>query len=47
MYVTTTRPGPGCLTSQALTAPAAAALIGHAAPVVRFAESSRVEECRD
>lgn len=45
VHVTTTRPGAGCLTSQAFTAPAAAARIASSAATVTFVEEGREEGC--
>lgn len=45
VHVTTTVPGRGCVTTQALTAPAAAVRVDDSAPVVSFVEATRVVEC--
>lgn len=45
VHVVTTSPGPGCITTQALTAPATAVRVDDSAPVVSFVEAARVVEC--
>lgn len=45
VHVVTTSPGPGCITTHALTAPVAAVRVDDSAPVVSFVEAARVMEC--